>query len=207
MKLYYSPNLNPRVAVAVARYLGSPVEYVRASPMDPKHRDAFRAINPNTRVPILVEAGRPPLWETDAIAFRLSTLSGGDFWPTDDRMAEVLRWVSWSAHHFTRAGGAFYFENIIRPQFLSRPADQTVLDEATENIRFFGSVLDEILAGRSWLVGYSPTYADFRVASALPFAEQAAIPVTGYANIRRWNDRLNRIDAWREPFAGLAVAA
>jgi glutathione S-transferase len=207
VKLYYSPNLNPRVAVAVARYLGSPVEYVRASPMDPKHREAFRAINPNTRVPILVEDGRPPLWETDAIAFRLSTLAGSDFWPTDDRMVEVLRWVSWSAHHFTRAGGAFYFENVIRPQFLSRPADQTVLDEAADDIRFFGSVLDEILAGRAWLVGDSPTYADFRVASALPFAEPAAIPITGYANIMRWNDRLNRIDAWRDPFAGLAAAA
>jgi glutathione S-transferase len=35
MKLYYSHNLNPRVAVAVARYLQSPLEYVRASPRHP----------------------------------------------------------------------------------------------------------------------------------------------------------------------------
>jgi glutathione S-transferase len=43
------------------------------------------------------------------------------------------------------------------------------------------------------------------VATALPFAEKGSIPVTQYANIMRWHDRLNRIDAWRDPFAGLAV--
>ncbi|MGK9166322.1 glutathione S-transferase family protein [Inquilinus limosus] len=203
MKLYYSPNLNPRVAVAVAKYLGSPVEFVRASPMDPRYREQFRPINPNTRVPILVEEGRAPLWETDAIAFRLSALAGGDFWPTDERMVEILRWVSWSTHHFTRAADVFYFLNLIRPQFLSRPENQKALEEAADDLRVFGPVLDEVLAGRTWLVGDHPTYADFRVATALPFAERAGIPVTHHANIMRWHDRLNRIDAWRDPFAGL----
>ena len=54
MKLYYSPNLNPRVAVAVAKYLKSPVQFIRARPFHPAHMDAFRTINPNTRVPVLV---------------------------------------------------------------------------------------------------------------------------------------------------------
>ena len=47
MKLYYSTNLNPRVAVAVARHLQSPVEYVLASPRHPDHEEAFRMVNPN----------------------------------------------------------------------------------------------------------------------------------------------------------------
>jgi glutathione S-transferase len=205
VKLYYSPNLNPRVAVAVAKYLGSPVEFVRASPMDPRYREQFRPLNPNTRVPILTEEGRAPLWETDAIAYRLATLAGGEFWPTDERMVEMLRWVSWGTHHFTRAADVFYFENLIRPQFMSRPANQTALDNAAEDLAVCGPVLDEILSGRTWLVGDRPTYADFRVATGLPFAEAGAIPVTQYANIMRWHDRLNRIDAWRDPFAGLAV--
>lgn len=207
MKLYYSPNLNPRVAVAVARYLGSPVEFVRADPMNPRNHDSFRPINPNTRVPILVEEGRAPLWETDAIAYRLSSLAGGEFWPTDERMVEILRWVSWSTHHFTRAADVFYFENLIRPQFLSRPANQPALAQAADDLRVSGPILDEVLAGRTWLVGDGPTYADFRVATALPFAERAGIPVTQYAHIMRWHDRLNRIDAWRDPFAGLNAAA
>jgi glutathione S-transferase len=71
LQLYYSTNLNPRVAVAVARHLKSPVEFIRASPRDPRNEDSFRPINPNTLVPVLVE-GDKSLWETDAIACRLS---------------------------------------------------------------------------------------------------------------------------------------
>ena len=83
MKLYYSQNLNPRVAVAVARHLRSPVEFVRASPRHPAHEAAFRQINPNGLAPVLVEDGRT-LWETDAIACRLSALAGSDFWRTGE---------------------------------------------------------------------------------------------------------------------------
>jgi glutathione S-transferase len=55
VKLYYNRNLNPRVAVAVAKYLASPVEFILAHPRDPKQEEAFRAINPNTLVPVLVQ--------------------------------------------------------------------------------------------------------------------------------------------------------
>jgi glutathione S-transferase len=202
MKLYYSHNLNPRVAVAVARHLQSPVEFIRASPRHPDNEDAFRPINPNTLVPVLVEDGRS-LWETDAIACRLSVLAGWDFWPTDARMAELVMWMSWSAHHFTAAGGAFYFENIVCPKILRRAPDAAVLAEAEDALRRFAPVLDAALSNRTWLVGERLSYADFRVASVLPFAEEAKLPVGGYKNILRWHDRLNELDAWRTPFEGL----
>jgi glutathione S-transferase len=202
MKLYYSKNLNPRVAVAVARHLQSPVEYVLASPRHPDHEEAFRAINPNTLVPVLVEDGRT-VWETDAIACRLSQIAGSDFWPADGRLPELMQWLSWSAYHFVRAGGVFYFEHIVRPQIFSRPANDAALADAAAALRRFAPILDEILAGRTWLVRNRLSYADFRVASVLPFAERAQLPVGGYRNIARWHDRLNEFDAWRAPFAGL----
>jgi hypothetical protein len=40
VKLYYSKNLNPRVAVAVAQHLGSPVDYVWVSPREPVQEKA-----------------------------------------------------------------------------------------------------------------------------------------------------------------------
>jgi len=85
MKLYYSTNLNPRVAVSVARYLASPVEFIRASPRDPRSEEAFRPINPNTLVPVLVEDDKS-LWETDAIACRLSRIARSEFWATGDSL-------------------------------------------------------------------------------------------------------------------------
>jgi glutathione S-transferase len=204
MKLYYSKNLNPRVAVAVAKLLASPVDFVRANPRGPKEdEEAFRSINPNTLVPVLVE-GQRRLWETDAIACRLSALARSDFWPTGEALPELIMWLSWSAHHFTAAGGVFYFENFIRPQFSKAPADPETLRHAGHNFHRFASVLDETLANRKWLLEDRMTYADFRVASVLPFAKAAALPISGYPNILKWHDRLNLVDTWRSPFESLS---
>jgi glutathione S-transferase len=198
--LYYSHNLNPRVAVAVARHLRAPLEFVRADPMG-EDRDAFRPINPNTRVPVLVEP-TGTLWETDAIAMRLAGLLDEAFWPARQR-EEVMQWVSWSAHHFTRAGNVFYTENIIAPRYFGRGPDPRALEQAGADFRTFATVLDDILASRTWLVGDRVTYADFRVASVLPFAAEARLPLAPHRHIVAWHDRLLALDAWRDPFDGL----
>jgi glutathione S-transferase len=70
MKLYFSRNYNPRLAVAAARFLKSPVEFEFASPFSPEQSEKFLKLNPNRSVPILVE-GDKTFWEADAIACRL----------------------------------------------------------------------------------------------------------------------------------------
>jgi glutathione S-transferase len=202
MKLYYSRNLNPRVAVAVARYLEAPVEFMRASPADPKHEAAFRSINPNGLVPVLVENGQA-LWETDAIACRLATVTDPRFWPTGDQSPELQRWVSWSSHHFTRAASVFYWEYVIKPMLGENVINNAAIEEATGDFHRFAAVLDNALSKRTWLVGDRLSYADFRVATALPFAEAAKLPLQGYSHIMSWHDRLCQSPAWRNPFEGL----
>ena len=198
-KLYYTHNINPRVAVAVARHLESPVELIRYSPMG-EDREAFLPLNPNSLAPLLVEDDRP-LWEADAIALRLSRLAGGEFWPDDDAV-EMMQWVSWSAHHFTVAGAGLVWHNHTAVSWMG-PPDPAVVAGIAEDFHRFAGILDATLAGRQWLVGNRLTYADFRVASALPYAERGLIPLEDYRNIVAWHDRLNAIDAWREPYAGL----
>ena len=204
MKLYYSHNLNPRVAVAVARYLGSPVEFVRASPTAPDQREAFQRINPNNRVPVLVEETRT-LWETDAIAYRLSTLAKSDFWRAGDEMADMIKWLSWSAYHLNPAAGTLYFEHVVRPTFSDEPVSAVQLEEAMHDFRHYTAILDRHLDGRTWLLGEQISYADFRAASALPFAGRAGLPLQDYANVQKWHDRLWAIEAWRDPFGGLTA--
>jgi glutathione S-transferase len=203
MKLYYSPNLNPRVAVAVARHLRSPVEYVAAAPMAPDQQEAFRPINPNTRVPVLTTESRT-YWEADAIACKLSALAGSDFWRTDDSQPEMIMWISWATHHLNRAGDVFYFWKLIAPQFMDFQPDQPVFDEAMRDWRQFMGILDGQLQGRTWLVGDRLSYADFRVATCFPFAKSADLPLEEFPNAQRLANQLNKIDAWRDPFAGLA---
>jgi glutathione S-transferase len=203
MKLYYSLNLNPRVAVAVARHLRSPVEFVLASPRDPNHEEDFRQINPNTLVPVLVE-GDKTWWEADAIACRLCQLAASDFWPTGEALPETVRWLSWNKRHLTLAGEAYYFENTIKPKYLGLPPDPQVIEEAEPEFHRYARVLDDILVSRRWPTDDRLTYADFRTATVMPFASEAKMPVEGYKHILDRANRLNEIDAWRASFEGLA---
>jgi glutathione S-transferase len=206
MKIYYSHNLNPRVAVAVARYLESPVEFVRARPFHPAQIESFRKMNPNTRVPVLQE-GEQSLWETDAIACRLSELAGSDFWRTDAEMPQMIQWISWGTHHLTRAADPLYFERVVIPQFppAMRPpsAEPAKLEEALQEFRQFAAILDAYLKDREWLLQSGLSYADFRVATSLPFAERAGLPVKDFPNVLRWHTQLLQLPAWRDPFVGL----
>jgi glutathione S-transferase len=202
MKLYYSENLNPRVAVATARHLEAPVQFVRASPRAPNSEEAFRPINPNTLVPVLVENSRS-LWEADAIACRLSMLIRPDFWCRNDEAPEFQKWLSWSAHHFTQVASVFYWENLLKPKLGLGDADVAAVKEATGEFHRFARVLEESLGSRAWLVGDRLTYADFRVATALPFAEAAKLPLDSYPLINAWHDRLWTLPAWSRPFDGL----
>ncbi len=205
MKLYYSHNLNPRVAVAVARHLKSPVEFIRARPFHPAETEAFRKLNPNTRVPVLVEGDRS-LWEADAIACRLSEVAGSDFWRRDGEMPEMIKWISWAAYHLSNAARPLYFEWVVKPQVPGHfpPADPKTLEAPLQEFKQFAAVLDEYLKGREWLLDSGLSYADFRVATSLPFAEKAGLPVQDFPNVMRWHGRLLEIPAWHDPFEGLA---
>ena len=199
MKLYYSHNLNPRLGVAVAKHLKSPVTFIRADPRNPAHEEAFRPINPNTLVPVLVEPHQT-LWETDAIACRLSQLAGSDFWRTDEKMPQMMMWISWATHHFTRAGDFFYFERLVRPTFSNIEPDSEAVVSKMADFRKFAGILEDLLKGKNWLVDDKLSYADFRVGTVLPFAEKAGLPVGGFPNIMKFSARLDEIEGWREPF-------
>lgn len=209
MKLYYAQTMNPRKACAVAKYLGSPVEFVQVDLAKGEHRSpAFLAENPNGKVPLLVD-GDLHLWESTAIMAHLAVKAGSDLWPSDAAsQVEVLRWLSWDIAHFSRHGGSLYFEHIIKPWAGLGEANAAAVEEATGFFRRFAAVLDAHLATRDYLVGDKLSIADFGVGVLLPWAKEARLPVDGFANILRWHERLMALPAWRDPFpAPLPVAA
>lgn len=201
MQLYYAETLNPRKPCAVARYLELPVEYVHVDLAKGEHkRPEFLALNPNGKVPVLQEAGGRTLWESNAIMCRLAQVAGSDLWPRDaDRQLDVLRWLCWDLQHFTRHGGALYFEHIIKP-FLHLPPDPAAAESATGFFKVNAAVLEGHLAGRRFLLGDQLTVADFATAITLPYAAPARIPLDDFPAIQRWHGRLCEMTAWREPW-------
>lgn len=200
MKLFYSETLNPRKACAVAKYLGAPVDYIRIDLAKGENRTpAFLAMNPNGKVPVLQD-GETTLWEANAIMCHLARVTDSDLWPKGERQVEVMRWLSWNADHFTRFAGTLYFQNLIKPLLGFGSPDADVVREAERWVRQHGSVLNEHLCGRTYLVGNTLSIADFAVAVTLPYAKTARIPIDDFAEIRRWHGTLNELPAWRDPF-------
>jgi glutathione S-transferase len=116
MKVYdfaFSPNC--RKVRALAYELGIQVEFVPVDlPKGVQRRAAFLAINPNGRVPVLVEDDLV-LWESTAILRYLATKGGGALVPTDPRaQAEVDRWLSWQLAHLGPAMSKVAFERIVK---------------------------------------------------------------------------------------------
>jgi glutathione S-transferase len=207
VKLYYFESMNPRKACAVAKHLGSPVEYVRIDLAKGENKmPGYLAVNPNGKVPALTDGDRL-LWESNAIMGHLARAARSDLWPGDDRQIELVRWLSWDACHFTRHGATLVFQNIIKPRFLGASPDAAAAEEAAGFFRRFAAVLDTHLAGRRYVLGDTLTIADFALAGTLPYAEAARIPVDGFNAIDRWHARLNELPAWREPFPAPRAAA
>jgi glutathione S-transferase len=202
MKLYFSRNPNPRLAVAVARYLAAPVAFEFAAPLAEGQAERFRPLNPNLRLPILEEAGQRSLWEADAIACRLSRLTGSGFWPTGEDEPELVRWISWGKANFVHACDMVHFERGTKLRYGLGPTDEALVAEGLDRFQEAAALLESELSGRDWLLD-GPSYADFRMATFLAYNDVARLPLHSFPALARWKDRLEAIDAWRDPFAGL----
>lgn len=200
--LFYSRNPNPRLAVAVTRYLNSDLVFEFAAPFHPAQSAKFRALNPSLRIPILLENGHS-LWEADAIACRLSMRAGSSFWRMDDEMPEMIRWISWGKANFVMACDVVHFERGTKQRYGLGPIDQGVLAQGLADFHEHGRQLDAHLMGRDYLLDSGLSYADFRMASYLAFNDVADLPISDYPQIDAWYRRIAALPAWADPFAGL----
>ncbi|NEX48491.1 glutathione S-transferase family protein [Pseudotabrizicola algicola] len=204
--LYYSRNPNPRLAVAVARHVRVPVTFEWCAPFDPAERARFLALNPWGRIPILVEDGRA-LWEADAIACRLSQRAGSAFWRTGAALPDMIRWISWGKETFVRACDMVHFERGTKQRYGLGPVDPALIAEGLALFHEAAALLEAELAGRDWLMADGLSYADFRMATFLPFNDVAGLPLAEYPHLSAWAARLQALPFWADPFGGLDAPA
>ncbi|KSV75117.1 hypothetical protein N183_22540 [Sinorhizobium sp. Sb3] len=204
MKLYFSRNPNPRLAVAVARYLPAEVVFEFAEPMAPGQTERFRSLNPNLLLPILERTGRS-LWEADAIACYLSRHTGSNFWRTDDDEPEMIRWISWGKENFVKACDMVHWERGTKLRYGIGPCEEAMVEEGLREFHRAAGIIEAELSERAWLVGDAVSFADFRMATFLPYNDAARLPIGDYPALKRWVEQLEEIEAWRDPFRGLVA--
>ena len=201
MKLYYSETPNPRKACAVAKHTGAPVEFVLVELARGEHKSPpYLAINPNGKTPALAD-GDIHLWEAHAIMAYVSHKAGSDLWPSDPvEQIEVMKWLNWDTAHFSRHAGRLWFQRFLKGAIGAGDPDAAEIEEATGFFLQFAGVLNDYLKGKDFLVANRLTIADFGVATFMPLAGQAELPLADFGEIRRWSDALMALDAWREPW-------
>jgi glutathione S-transferase len=200
VKLYFAKTMNSYKTCAVAHHLDLDIAFHCIDLKKGEQRAPdYLAINPNGKVPVLVD-GERSIWESNAILCYLAMKAGSDLWPRDARQVEVIRWFSWSADHFSRFTGELYFQYVVRAEFGMGEPDMEAVKEATGYTRRYSKVLDDHLADRKYLLGDTLTVADFAVATTLPYAQAAHIPIADFTAMQRWHDRLMELPAWRAPF-------
>lgn len=203
MKLLFSRNPNPRLAVAVARYLDAGVEFEFAAPLAPGQAEQYRPLNPNLTLPILLAGPGKSLWETDAIACRLSRHAGSEFWRTGNDEPEMIRWLSWGKDNFVSACDMVQFERATKQRYGLGPIDRQKIEEGLARFHKSAAILEAELSEHLWVVGDTVSYADFRMATFLPFNDVAGLPLDDYPSVSRWYRRLEDVEAWSDPFKGL----
>jgi glutathione S-transferase len=201
VKLYFAETTMSWKTCAVARHLQLDIEFQRLDLMKEEQRaPEFLAVNPNGKAPALVD-GDLRLWESNAIMCHMALKAGSPLWPCDHAQVEVIRWFDWSSNHFSRFAGELFFEHVIRRRFGLGDPDGKAVEEALGYVRRYAGVLESHLSDRRFLLGDTLTLADFAVATTLPYADEAGIPLDAFPAVRSWHDRLMELPAWRSPFA------
>lgn len=189
-----SPNC--RKVDAVAKQLGLELTYKQVDLTNGENRaPEFLAINPNGKVPALVD-GDVTLWESNAIACYLASKTDNTLWPKSNLRYDIMRWQAWELAHFGAAARDITFERVVKPLGGGEP-DRAACEEAEKRFKRFAEVLDAHLDGRRFLVGDHLTVADFCVAAPLTFAVPAKLPLAPFEHVRSWLSGLDEQEGWR----------
>lgn len=207
MKIYWIKAQAPRRVLALVKHLGIDADCIEVDLLaGGLKRPSYLALNPNGNAPTMVD-GDVTLWESSAIMAYLCTKAGSDMWPAQRpaEQIEILRWLSWSDNHWSRAVGPFYFEHVIKPAFRLGETDRAEMTAMLPELRKLAAVLDSHLQQRDFVACNRLTIADFQLASMACEWRHAEMPFADYPHIARWLDRLMDIPAWADPWPAQSI--
>jgi glutathione S-transferase len=202
MKLYdYAFSPNSRKVRAVAYELGVALQLQHVDLVKGEQRAAnYLAVNPNGRVPVLVDHDFV-LWESTAIIRYLSAKHGGALVPkTAQGQAEVDRWLAWQLAHLGPAMSKVAFERIVKKLTGQGTPDLDVIATGTADFAKLSAILDAALQGREYLAG-ELSLADFALGSHYSLATMCGLDLAPHPRVGAWLERVLARDSMRRALA------
>ena len=184
LKFYYNLAPNPTKVALCLEEMGLAYEPV---PVDTRkgeqHSPAFLAINPNAKVPAIVD-GDQTVFDSNAILLYLAEKSG-QFLPGAADRGQMLSWLMFIATGIgPYSGQAVHFRN-----FAPEPKDYAVNRYTFEAQRHWG-IIDAHLAGREFMVGNAYSIVDMALwgwSRLVPFV-LGPDAMASYPNVKRHMD-------------------
>ena len=157
----------------------------------------FVAINPNSKIPALLDRSGPTpirVFESGAILMHLAEKFGA-FLPTEvGTRAETLSWLFWQMGSAPYLGGGFGHFYAYAPTKIEYAIDRFAMEVKRQL-----DVLDRRLAEVEYLAGADYTIADIAVwpwygglAKGLLYGSAEFLAVQEYKNVNRWADAIGQ---------------
>ncbi len=157
---------------------------------------AFHALNPMGEVPVLVD-GATVLTQSGVILDYLSSKTGRFGGRSAAERRELLRWLFWDNHKFTgQIAPLRFLANFLPPD--KRP--EGAIPFLRGRVRAAAEVLEGHLTGRDWMVGDSPSIADFSLSGYLFYTEDKGLAPGDWPAIDAWCDRVAGLSGWAHPY-------
>ncbi len=145
----------------------------------------FTAINPNGRIPALVD-GDLQIFESMAINLYLAKTYGGGLYPsTAAHEALAWQWSVWGISEIEPLQMQIVVQTFFTPEEKRNPK---VVDGATRGLLRPLKVLDAALAGRDWLVGAHFSVADLNLAGVMLLLQMIKFDYREFSQVQRWAD-------------------
>ncbi len=156
----------------------------------------FVAVNPNSKIPALLDRGASPpirVFESGAILLYLAEKFGGAFLPKQaGRRAECMSWLFWQMGAAPYLGGGFGHFYAYAPMKIEYPIDRFAMEVKRQL-----DVLDRQLAANEYIAGADYTIADMAIwpwygalVKGLLYEAGAFLSVHEYRNVLRWSDAI-----------------
>jgi len=194
IKLYGWPRSSASRVHWALEELGVPFELVTLDRHKGEHQaPAYLAINPNGKVPALVDDGQP-YFESLAILLHLADTYGVDraLWPNKDQgsaRAEALCWTVWGGTELQSYMMQYLYHGLDTPvSYKPDQRSQATADYNHGQYRRLLDVLDARLEGRAFILG-DFSLVDIPAAAALITGSFLGASLEGRANVEGWLDR------------------
>lgn len=163
--------------------LGVPFEHVQTTSGPDSKAAGYLALNPNGRVPTLVDDGLV-LWESVAINLYLAKKFPSELGAkTLVEEAHLLKWSFWAVSEIEAAAKDLMFNRRLLPDDQRDEANALAAEKTLARPL---PVLEMALANRDYLVGDRFTVADLNVSAMLSPAKLGRLDLSAYPNIDRW---------------------